>query len=568
MTATNGGSRIGGTGSYTEVLLPDLIGGRAHSVTLDYLEGFKPANRAWMPLGPYLRVDGDLIELPVTDAGYKFLASHQTTKNAFNGLCIVPQPTEWIPQTDTTFAQGVSFNGETQESDALHAVKDLAKRRKLGTFEDSQGRAMVISHETLPVDAYRLTISADEILISASSYGGRFYAGITLLTLMRTHQGHLPRGMVYDEPRFSWRGQHLDTARHFYEPKTIHDLLDLMSLLKLNRFHWHFADDEAFRLQIDCYPELWQRTETRGEGHLLPALFSGSTEAGGSYSKADVQTLINHAKALNIEVLPEIEAPAHALAIAKIFPDTLDPEDTGIEASVQGYQKNVMNPAMPRTWEILNNIVTEVGSLFPFNHLHLGCDELPEHTWMGSPAAQQLMAKEDMNTTDDLCGWTMARLAETVAKNGQRPAAWEEAARGSNGGIGHGAILFSWTGQAAGLKAAGNGYDVVMCPAQNVYLDMAYTNEEDDWGANWAAYVSLADTISWTPTPDPETADRIIGVQGAFWGEFTTSDDQMWPMLLPRILGIAVKAWQTDEITIEALSGLAEFYGRADLNLP
>lgn len=565
LTVTHGGRRTHGTGGYAEVLLPDIRAGQTHEFTLKYIDGFKPANRAWMPLGPYLRVGEELIELLVGDSGYKFLTQHNTSSNKNSCLKIVPQPLEWLPHDGTTLARGVCFDHDA--SGALQAVNKLANRRDLGKFKDRQGIAVVVSHESLPLDAYRLTISANEISVNASSYGGEFYAGITLLTLLRTHQGNLPHGMIYDEPRFSWRGQHLDTARHYYKPDTIHDLLDLMSLLKLNRFHWHFADDEAFRLQIDCYPELWQRTELRGEGHLLPALFSGAIEAGGSYSKAEAGALIKHAKELNIEVLPEIEVPAHALAITRIFPDTLDPADTRTELSVQGYQKNVLNPAMPKTWEVIDNIATEVGSMFPFNHLHLGCDELPDDTWMGSPGAQHLMAKEGLKTTDDLCGWTMAKLAETVTKNGQRPAAWEEAARGSNGGIGHNAILFSWTGQGAGLEAAANGYDVVMCPAQNVYLDMAHSNDIDDWGANWAAYISLADTIAWDPTPDAKTANKVIGVQGAFWGEFTTEDSQMWPMLLPRILGIAVKAWQSKEISVEELGALAGCYQSEDLNL-
>jgi len=312
------------------------------------------------------------------------------------------------------------------------------------------------------------------------------------------------------------------------------------------------------RLEIESFPALWQKTAMCGEGHLLPALFAGGTEAGGSYSKQTAREIIAHAKALNIEVLPEIEAPAHAVAITHVFPDTRDPADNGAEASVQGYLGNAVNPAMPKTWEVLEAVAREVGGLFPFNHLHLGCDELPTDTWMGSPAARALMAREGLETTHDLQGWTMAKLAAIVTENGQRPAAWEEAAEGSNGGIGHNAILFSWTGQAKGLKAAHAGYDVVMTPAQNVYLDMAHTDDPDDWGASWAAFVSLADTIRWDPCPDTTIADRIIGVQGTFWSEFTTQDAQIWPMIIPRIFGVAVKAWQEDDLAEDQFLSLCK----------
>ena len=165
---------------------------------------------------------------------------------------------------------------------------------------------------------------------------------------------------------------------------------------------------------------------------------------------------------------------------------------------------------------------------------------------MGSPKARALMAEQGLETTQDLQGWTIAKLASYAARKGLRLAAWEEAAQGSNGGIGNNAILFSWTGQGPGLDAARAGYDVVMTPAQHLYFDMAHTSDPDDWGASWAAFVDLPDTVNWDPVPDPDLSERIIGVQGAFWSEFTTEDSQMWPMLMPRMLGLAMMAWQKD----------------------
>ncbi len=548
MTATKGGKRIGGMGSFTEIALPDLKAGQPHEVAIEYTHGHKAANRAWLPLGPYLRVGHDVIALPYQPKGC--VPPTLPDPGPFDGLPLVPQPSDWAPSGGT-----VDVTGVTCDDDALRAVADLAQRRGW-TFNGSF--PVTITTANMPDDAYRLQITPDSIQITAGSYGGRFYAGITLLTLMQA--GPLPCGVITDAPRFGWRGQHLDTARHYYDPQTLLDLLDLMALLKLNRFHWHFADDEAFRLQIDSYPALWQKTEMCGEGHLLPALFSGAVEAGGSYSKDTARAIIAHAAALNIEVMPEIEAPAHAIAMTHVFPDTRDPADNGPETSVQGYQGNCVNPAMPKTWEVLDAIAREVGDLFPFGHLHLGCDELPKDTWMGSPKARALMAAEGLETTQDLQGWTIAKLADTVVQNGQRPAAWEEAAQGSNGGIGHNAILFSWTGQGPGLDAAHAGYDVVMSPAQHVYLDMAHSADPDDWGASWAAFVSLADTIDWDPVPDPALADRIIGVQGTFWSEFTTEDSQIWPMLMPRMLGVAVKAWQVADISADDLTRLAVLY--------
>ncbi|MHA3915152.1 beta-N-acetylhexosaminidase [Halovulum sp. GXIMD14793] len=553
MAPVDGGRLQKAVGSYTEIALPNMPAGSTHTIKIQYTRGNRPTNRAWMPLGPYLRLGDDVIVLSATPAGRHVPEHKEPPEHAL--LPIVPQPERWAATGERIKINGISIAG-----DALAAVAELADRQNLhfrGTYPT------VTKHEALPLDAYRIVIDEDRISIFASSYGGQFYAGITLLTLLR--HGPLPCGEIYDAPRFAWRGQHLDTARHFYEPQTITSLLDLMAMLKLNRFHWHFADDEAFRIPLETLPELAQNLTFRGEGQLLPALFAGAPVQGGIYSQGTVREIIRHAAALNIEVLPEIEAPAHALALAVLYPDTRDPDDTGTETSVQGYAANVLNPAMPRTWEILEKIVDEIGALFPFKHLHLGCDELPEDTWMHSPRAKALMDKHGLVTTQDLQGWTIEKLAAYAAGNGLRPAAWEEAAQGCNGGIGNNAILFSWTGQGPGLEAARAGYDVVMTPAQHVYLDMAHTDDPDDWGASWAAFVDLPDTVSWDPAPDPALADQIIGVQGAFWSEFTTQDDQIWPMLMPRMLGVAMMAWQTVRPEPEALSILSHYYTVNDI---
>lgn len=548
LVPVSGGTLHHALGSYTEIALPDIAAGQPHQITLRYSGGFQPANRAWLPLGPYLRHAGEVIVLPPTPAGRQ---APTTSPGADDTLLpIVPQPQGWTPTGEVINIDGFAVTG-----DALSAVAALA---------DRQGRHFRGTHQVtvdaadLPVDAYRLVIAAGGITVFSSSYGGTFYAGITLLSLLR--DGALPCGEIHDAPRFGWRGQHLDTARHFYAPTTITALLDIMAMLKLNRFHWHFADDEAFRIALNTLPEITEKLAQRGEGQLLPALFGGAPVQGGTYTQDTVRAIVAHASALNIEVLPEIEAPAHALALAAIYPDTRDPDDAGTETSVQGYQRNVLNPAMPRTWEVLEKIVDEITPLFPFGHLHLGCDELPEKTWMQSPRARALMARENLTTTQDLHGWAIAKLAAYTAGKGIRPAAWEEAAQGNNGGIGNNAILFSWTGQGPGLDAARAGYDVVMTPAQNLYFDMAHTDHPDDWGASWAAFVDLPDTIAWDPVPDPTLADRIIGVQGAFWSEFTTQDAQMWPMVMPRMLGLAMIAWQTDAPMPNTLLALSAHY--------
>lgn len=538
----SGGTIARRVGGYTEIQLSDLTAGEPRGLVVAYAAPeYRPVNRAWLPLGAYLRVGNQTFALPAIPAG---LADSVAARPApYDGLRLVPPPSRWLPS-----AGKIKVDGFQCLATDVSAVDALSRRCGLPPFYSDAGIPLALVNDpALPFEGYRLQIEPSGITLAHSDPAGAFYGAISLLMLRSAHGGQIPCGTIEDAPRFEWRGQHLDCARHFFRPATLQRLLDLMALFKLNRFHWHFSDDEAFRLEVECFPEIWQKSAFRGEGELVPGVFGGGLRSGGSYSKQDARDLVSHARALQIEVLPEIEVPAHALCLTATLPGLRDPADNGMETSVQGYHGNVVNPAMPQAWALLEALSLEVSELFPIGLLHLGCDELPDHTWDGSPAIAALMEREDLATRSDVQEWTMRRLAGHVAAHGVRPAAWEEAAQGPNGGIGHDALLFSWTGLGSGTAAAKAGYDVVMCPAQNVYLDMAHTADPDDWGAAWAAFIDLADTIAWSVVPDPAIADRIKGVEGTYWSEFTTSDDEIEPLIAPRIMGVATMGWSSQD---------------------
>ena len=542
----SGGILIREDGGYGEVKLPDLKAGLPHEFILCYADPtYKPRNRAWLPLGAYLRCGEDIIELPKLPAGVATRAPVPFAQ--VNDLCLVPKPHSWAPSGGFLAIQSVK-----QKSPLWTSVDALALRCNLSPLQEECGVSTSLKmDDTLPADGYRIAISEQGLEIRYGGHQGAHYAGVTLLVLRETNNGNIPCGVIEDHPSFDWRGQHLDCARHFYKVESIFKLMDVMALLKMNRFHWHFSDDEAFRLELQSVPDLATKTSLRGENQLVPGVFGGGPKSGGTYCKEDAKAIVEHGKSVFIEVLPEIEFPAHALAITRAFPETRDENDTGTETSVQGYSKNVLNPAIPETWEIIEAMAEEVCTLFPFGMLHVGADELPEGTWMGSPAVHQLKSDEELESADDVLGWSLHRLAEKLAIKGIRCAAWEEAARGKNGGIGNNALLYSWSGQQAGIEAAKSGYDIIMCPAQNVYLDMAHTDNVDDWGAAWAAFVGLTDTIDWAVIPDDEIADRVLGVEGTFWSEFTTQDQEMQAMIAPRIIGVASKGWVDEPLAQE-----------------
>ena len=544
----SGGRVIWGSGGFVELeLTRTLSADQPLGFTLCYADGFRAVNRAWLPMGVYLKSsDGKTRDIEVTVP--RGVASHAgRASSPPRDLGLVPPPVTWEPGGGTCRMTAIAVSEDAHFAPSAREACALARRLGQPPLLQQDGiRCDILADPSVDREGYRLDLGATEIRIAAADTAGVFYALISLIQLRRLYRGALPCGRIVDTPRFGWRGQHLDCARHFYRVGTIERLLDIMALFKLNRFHWHFADDEGFRLEVTCAPDIWQETAFRGEGQTVPGQFGGGAgPVGGSYSLADAAHLVAQARALNIEILPEIEFPAHALCLTAIRPELRDPADTGEERSVQGYGGNVMNPALPAAWDFILPLADEVARHFPFGHLHVGGDELPPGTWAGSPAMKAHARDRGLVTTEDMQGEAMERLAAHLSAQGIRACAWEEAACGSSGGIGNGALIFSWTGQGPGLAAARAGHDVVMCPAQHTYLDMAATGDTKDWGAAWAAFVSLEDTVNWDPVPDdePELADRIAGVQGCFWSEFTTADNEMEPMIAPRILGVATRAW-------------------------
>lgn len=545
-------------GGYSELTFPAKEGEISFSFEFAEAE-FKFDNYGWLPWKPYVRdIDGNCIDVEIDFIHPEKITDERVELPENEGLRLVPQPTMWKPSGDSIdIRSGLSLKSENPFASAINSADALANRNGLGPFLGNGIKLTVVDDFVGPDDGYALNISESEIKISACSRTGAFYAAISLINLSVNYSGVIPCGKITDAPRFEWRGQQLDCARHYYEPETLLRFLDLLALMKLNRFHWHFSDDEAFRLEVECYPQIWQKTCNRGEGQLIPGVFGGGKgPTGGTYSLNFARDLIERAKELEIEVMPEIEIPAHAFSLLQVFPELYDAEDESEEESVQGYIRNTMNPAKPFMWEFVDNLTRELAGIFPFAHIHLGCDERPPKAWIKSPAAKKLMQQEGLETLDDLQGWTMAKAGAMVRKLGCQPCAWEEAAHGSNGGIGNDAILFSWTGQGPGLEAARKGYKVVMSPAQHIYFDMTKSDRFQDRGGNWAGSLSLEETVEWQPVPsnEPELENNIIGVEGAFWGEFTTSDKEMEPMIAPRILGLAEVAWRSKVDPANAMS--------------
>lgn len=418
------------------------------------------------------------------------------------------------------------------------------------------GRAVSFAKDgSLVEDGYMLTFSADHIAVAHGGAAGRQYALTILAQLLQGARSNgvfrFPvAGTVKDAPRYGWRGCHLDVSRQFYPLADVKRLVDILAWYRLNIFHWHLTDDEAWRLEIKAYPQLTTVGATRGpDAPLLPQLGNGAEPVTGFYSQEDVRELVAHAAALHVEVIPEIDIPGHSTATLAAIPELADGQEAPDSyRSVQGYPNNALNPAIELTYAFLGKVFDEMVGLFPSKYLHIGGDEVASNTWLASPLARKLMEKEGLDGTFGLQSYFMKRIQGMLSERGRLLAGWDEVSHG--GGVNpEGTLLVAWQKPEVGLELARQGYDVVMSPGQAYYLDMVQAEQWQEPGASWAGTVPPEHTYTYEAIGDfpPELESRMRGVQACIWSEHFLNRDYFNHLVFPRLPAIAEAAWTPRE---------------------
>jgi len=410
--------------------------------------------------------------------------------------------------------------------------------------------------KVLAADAYEITFSEAEIVLAFSGAAGRQY-GLTVLAQLihgaKANQAvfRFPAaGTISDWPRYSWRGCHLDVSRQFFPGSDVRRLIDILAWFRMNTFHWHLSDDEAWRLEVKAFPELTTVGVLRGPDEpMLPQLGNGATPVGGFYTQDEVREIIGHATSLNVEVVPEIDIPGHSTAMLTALPYLTDGQEAPESyRSVQGYPNNALNPAIEETYAVLGKVFDEMAALFPSKFIHVGGDEVADNTWMASPLARKLMDEKDLDGTFGLQSHFMKRVQEMLLARGKNLAGWDEVSHGG-GVIPKGTLLMAWRAPEVGVKLASEGYDVVMTPGQAYYLDMVQDEAWQEPGASWAGTVPPKHTYTYEAVGDfpEELKPHLKGVQACIWAENFLTRDYFNHLVFPRLPAIAEAAWTPKE---------------------
>lgn len=385
-------------------------------------------------------------------------------------------------------------------------------------------------------EAYRLTVTASSIEIAAASDAGLLYGAATLFQLATQQAGSaaavdIPAVTIDDAPRFAWRGLMLDSVRHFQPPETVKQLIDAMAWHKLNVLHWHLADDQGWRIEIQKYPRLtavgaW-RTNARERRY------------GGYYTKDEIRDIVAYAKARGITIVPEIEMPGHALAVIAAYPKMGStrrvPNGPSGDWGIFPYLYNVDEA----TFTVLEDVLTEVMDLFPSPYIHIGGDEAPKDQWEASAAVKRRMKALGIADTKALQGYFTDRIGRFLSKHGRRAIGWDEILEGHPSPD---AVVMSWRSVESAGEAATRGHDVVLSPAPTYYLDYCQAARPGEPTCR-GPQSTLRDVYTFDPAPTGALSKHLLGVQANIWTEHLPTPDAMFYAVWPRAAALAETSW-------------------------
>jgi hexosaminidase len=407
-------------------------------------------------------------------------------------------------------------------------------------------------------EGYLLTVTRSRILIRAPEEAGLFYGVQTLRQLLPPDIFRdapipgsvwtVPAVSIEDYPRFQWRGAHLDVSRHFMPKEFVKKYIDLLALHKLNTFHWHLTDDQGWRLEIKQYPKLtsvgaWRKETIVGHQTRDASQWTfDHTRHGGFYTQDDAREIVAYAKARFVTVVPEIEMPGHSVAAIAAYPElgvTGEPLDV---ATHWGVFSDILN-AKPSTLQFMQNVLTEVMSIFPSRYIHVGGDEADKAKWKASPDIQSRIHELNLKDEDELQSWFVRQMDAFLTAHGRRLVGWDEILQG---GLAENAVVMSWRGTTGGVAAARAGHDVVMAPTDNTYLDYYQSRDQANEPLAIGGFLPLETVYAYEPVPpdlEPQYASHILGAQAQVWTEYMPDPRHVEYMAFPRLTALAEVVW-------------------------
>lgn len=437
--------------------------------------------------------------------------------------------------------------------------------------------------DTLGEEGYDMVMEHDGVRISANALPGLFYGIQSFLQLIpnavdRTRETvPVPCYQVRDYPRFAWRGLMLDVSRHFFSKQFVLKYLDEMAKHKLNVFHWHLTDDNGWRIEIKGLPQLtdigaWRVKRTGTWASLAPQPGEPATY-GGYYTQEDIKEIVQYAKDRFIRVIPEVDVPGHSLALIASLPHLSCSGETYSVGNGAGMENvhNVLCAANDSVYTVLDLIFSQIAELFPDAYIHTGGDEVNYTFWNAHSACKALMEEKQLPSAESLQGYFFKRMQDNVRVKGKHTACWYSSYLAEPGLLDKETVVYAWTSHEEGAKLSRQGYQVVMTPSRETYLDFAQGVFSSEPVNVIPAIVRLKHCYDFTVVPEGGDEAFILGGQGNLWTESVPTERHVEYMTWPRALALSEAFWspvarKNWEDFFRRVENRMVYFDRADIN--
>lgn len=479
------------------------------------------------------------------------------------GINIIPTPAS-LEQTsgegDFVLGKNMKIGASTAEArtvgEYFAAQMNLATGYNIKvTDADPSAEISLSTDDSLDVndEGYTLDVTSRSVDVKAKTAQGLFYGMQSLMQLFPAEiQSQVrvdgiawaaPSVSIKDEPRFGYRGVMLDPCRHFIPVESIKKHIDVLSLFKINRMHWHLTDDQGWRIEIKKYPKLTDVGSKRIDGE--------GTEYGGFYTQEEIKDIVKYASDRFITIVPEIELPGHELAAISAYPELSCKGEPTTPRIIWGVEDIVLCAGKDETFDFFQNVLDEVVSLFPGEYIHIGGDECPKSSWKECPLCQKRITDEGLkpdknhSAEEKLQSYFVQRIEKYLAeKHGRKIIGWDEILEG---GLAPTATVMSWRGEHGGIAAASLGHEAIMTPSSGgMYIDQ-FQGDPKIEPVSIGGYDPLSRVYAYNPVPDTlETTGKgglIKGVQTNLWSEYMYEPSLVEYRAYPRVLALAEIAW-------------------------
>lgn len=473
------------------------------------------------------------------------------------GHFVINEKTRWIVEEVQQKKIVDQFLNDFCIATGYHQEVKIGKRR--GYPKNS---ILFVTNPAVVVEGYKLNVSPTTIRVEASSASGFFYSMQTLRQLLPAEinsgklvshmEWSMPCVTINDAPRFGYRGFMLDVSRFFMPKKDLLRLLNVLAYHKINYFHWHLVDDNGWRIEIKEYPRLTDVSAWRVDRLNTFSMRSNpepgeAATQGGYYTQDDIREIVKYAQDRCIEVIPEIEMPAHTNAALAAYPQLACPivdHFIGVLPGMGGKNANTIYCAgNDSVFSFLENVLSEVIQLFPSNYIHIGGDEANKENWEKCPKCQARMKANNISDEDELQSYFIKRINQFLLSKGKRLMGWDEL---TDSDIPKRAVIMGWRGMGLDAEKAGaQGFNYIKSPAMKYYF-IRYQGPQWFEPYTYFGNTTLKDVYTYEPKSMtlPDSVSRnMLGVESCLWTEFVSSPKDAEYLIFPRLAAFAESAW-------------------------